>query len=159
MSNGITRASGSRFTATVENAFYDKRIAQKLLAQMQGDTENGLFRLEKYTRAEWSEPADYLDSWLAAVENTLSPATVKDYENSTRNFLRPFFKTRRMWLHEIGFDTLMVLANTIQRGPKGKRNVVDPGQDRAVVSYPTVDRERQGQVRRAFIIISELPRY
>lgn len=103
---------------------YDKRIAAKLLAQMQGDFENGVFRLEKYTKAEWSEPADYLRSWLEAVEKTLAPATVKDYEISIRKWLEPFFKTRRIFLHEIQFDTLHELVDFIDRSAKGKRNVL-----------------------------------
>lgn len=103
---------------------YDRRIAQKLLAQMQGDTENGVFRLEKFTKQEWSEPADYLWRWLAAIENSLSPATYKDYFNSIKNYLEPFFRQRRIFLHEIGFDTLQELANSIDRTPKGKRNVL-----------------------------------
>lgn len=103
---------------------YDRRIAAKLLAQMQGDTENGVFRLEKYTKREWSEPADFLHGWLAAVEGSLAPATQHDYSNSIRNYLEPFFRQRQIFIHEIGFDTLTDLANTIQRSAKGKRNVL-----------------------------------
>jgi integrase len=103
---------------------FDRRVAAKLLAQMQGDVENGIFRLEKFTKAEWSEPADYLQKWLAAVESTLAPATVKDYENSIRNYLEPFFRARQIHLHEIGFDTLLELAGSVERSAKGKRNVL-----------------------------------
>lgn len=103
---------------------YDRRIAVKLLAQMQGDQENGILQVEKYTKQEWSEPCSYLWKWLKAVESTLSPATIKDYENSIRNYLDPFFRKRRIYMHEIGFDTLQELANTINRSGKGKRNVM-----------------------------------
>lgn len=103
---------------------YDRRIAAKLLAQMQGDTENGVFRLEKYTKQEWSEPITYLETWLDTVKNTLAPATVKDYQISIRRWLAPFFSIRRIFLHEIGFDTIQELANSIERSAKGKKNVL-----------------------------------
>ena len=94
---------------------YDNRLAQKLLAQMQGDEENGCLRLEKFTRQEWSEPVDYLWKWLDARKNSLAPATVKDYANSIKNYLEPFFKRRRIYIHEIGFDTIQELASWIER--------------------------------------------
>ncbi len=39
---------------------YRKRIAEKLLAAIQGDTENGVFRIEKYTGKGWTDTVPYL---------------------------------------------------------------------------------------------------
>lgn len=102
---------------------YDRRIAAKLLAQMQGDAENGVLNLEKFLKQEWCEPLEYLWSWLGEISGTLAPATVKDYEVSIRH-MAPFFSGRRIFMHEIGYDTLQALANSINRGPKGKKNVL-----------------------------------
>jgi integrase len=102
---------------------YDRRIAVKLLAQMQGDAENGILNLEKFLKQEWCEPLEYLWTWLKEISGTLAPATVKDYEVSIRH-MTPFFAARRIFLHEVGYDTLQALANSINRGPKGKKNVL-----------------------------------
>ena len=102
---------------------YDKRIAVKLLAQMQGDSENGILNIEKFTKQEWCEPLEYLWKWLKETSATLAPATIKDYEISIRH-MTPFFSGRRIFMHEIGHDTLQALSNSIRRGAKGKKNVL-----------------------------------
>ncbi len=100
-----------------------KKLAEKLLATMQGDTENGVFLLEKYTRME-CDIIPYLRDWLEAVKDTISPATYKDYKNSIEKHLVPFFQTKTLQLHEIQYDTLMQLLSTIKRSGKGKMNVM-----------------------------------
>lgn len=104
---------------------YDRSIAEKLLSQMQGDFENGAFRIEKYIKVSWAEPSDYLERWLAAVKDTLAPSTHKDYSNSIKNHLIPFFKSHRYTLQDIQYDVLVELLNSIQRAPKGKYNVMN----------------------------------
>ncbi len=69
---------------------YDKRIAKKLLAAMQGDYENGVFRIEKYIGHGWTDTVPYLYEWLEVVKGDFSSATYKDYSNSIRNPLKPF---------------------------------------------------------------------
>jgi hypothetical protein len=101
----------------------DKGLADKLLASMQGDYENGTFRVEKYTRMAY-DVIPYLQDWLKAVRHTLSPATLKDYANSLKNHIIPFFETKAISLHEIQFDTLMELLGHIKRDGKGKMNVM-----------------------------------
>ena len=90
-----------------------QKLAEKLLATMQGDIENGVFLLEKYTKME-CDIIPYLRDWLEAVKDTLSPATYKDYKNSIENHLVPFFQTKTLQLHEIQYDTLMQLLSTIK---------------------------------------------
>lgn len=103
---------------------YHKKIAGKLLATMQADQESGVFRIEKFTGEAFTDVIPYLNEWLAAVRPTLTPATVKDYENSIRNHLAPFFKEHPFQLHEIQFDVLVMLLNSISRTGKGKLNVM-----------------------------------
>jgi hypothetical protein len=98
--------------------------ATKLLALMQSDLERGVFRIEKFTKETPTDVIPYLWEWLNAVRDTLSPATVKDYENSIKNHLTPFFKANPFQLHEIRYDVLVKLLNSIQREGKGKHNVL-----------------------------------
>jgi len=101
-----------------------KKIAQKLLALMQGDNENGTFRIEKYTNKGWTDTLPYLKQWLETIKGELSPATYKDYSNSIRNHLTPFFKEHQFQLHEIQYDVLRKLLTSINRAGKGKANVM-----------------------------------
>ena len=103
---------------------YDKRIARKLLATMQGDYENGIFRIEKFTGHGWTDTIPYLYEWLDLIKDELSPATYKDYSNSIRNHLEPFFLSNPFQLHELQYDILRKLLNSIQREGKGKANVM-----------------------------------
>jgi len=103
---------------------FRKELAQKLLACMQADMENGIFRLEKYTKEAPTDVVPYLWEWLDAVGSTLKPATYKDYENSIRNHLVPFFQRNPVQLHEIQLDILTRLLNSIQRRGKGKLNTM-----------------------------------
>ncbi|MFZ3047010.1 MAG: tyrosine-type recombinase/integrase [Desulfatirhabdiaceae bacterium] len=103
---------------------YHKKVAGKLLATMQADQEAGVFRIEKFTGEQFTDIIPYLTEWLNAVRPTLTPATVKDYENSIRNHLEPFFRKNNFQLHEIQFDVLVMLLNSIKRTGKGKLNVM-----------------------------------
>jgi hypothetical protein len=91
---------------------------------MQADFENGTFRIEKYTGDRWTDIIPYLEDWLETVKPTLSPATYKDYRNSIKNHLSPFFRKNPVQLHEIQYDILLKLLNFIPRCGKGKANVM-----------------------------------
>lgn len=101
-----------------------KSLAEKLLASMQADAENGFFRIDKYTKEIPTDVIPYLWEWLTAVGPTLKPGTYKDYNNSIKNYLEPFFKAHSIQLHEIQLDTLTLLLNSIDRTGKGKMNVM-----------------------------------
>ncbi|HBE45367.1 MAG TPA: hypothetical protein DDW17_07985 [Deltaproteobacteria bacterium] len=102
---------------------YGKELARRMLDQMRGDYENGVFRLEKYTQRA-SDVILYLRNWIEAVKNTITPATYKDYKNSIENHIVPFFESNNTQLHEIQYDTLLNLLNSINRNGKGKLNVM-----------------------------------
>jgi len=108
---------------------YHRKIAEKCLASIQArkeDSTHGLcrFDIREFTGKNWSDTIDYLETWIEAVEDTLSPATYKDYRNSIRNHLIPFFRSHPVMLHEIQYDTLVTLLNSIKRSGKGKLNVM-----------------------------------
>lgn len=103
---------------------YTKARAAKLLSLMQADVENGFFRLEKWTEEIPTDVIPYLDQWIADIADTLKPATLKDYSNSIKNYLIPFFTQYPIQLHEIQYDVLIKLMNSIQRVGKGKMNVM-----------------------------------
>lgn len=100
-----------------------KELAKRLLTVMQSDEDNNTFRIEKYINQS-TDVVPFLKKWVQG-QTHLSPATRKDYENSVNNHLIPWFKAHPMiMLHEIQYDVLCNLLNDIQRGGKGKRNVM-----------------------------------
>ena len=103
---------------------YSKKIAQKLLSTMQGDYENGTFRIEKFLRKGWTDTVPYLKEWLEVIKDDVAPATYKDYKNSINNHLIPFFTDYPIQLHEIQYDVLRRLLKAINRSGKGKLNVM-----------------------------------
>lgn len=103
---------------------YSEKIAEKLLALIQGDVENGTFRMEKYAKESWTDTVEYLWEWLESEKGSLTPAGYKDYNNSIKNHLVPFFTQHPYQLNEIQYDVLIKLLNWIKRSGKGKQNVM-----------------------------------
>jgi len=103
---------------------YHRKVAEKLLAMIQADFESGFLNIEKYTKKAFTDVVPFLQKWLEDVRPTLTPATVKDYTNSIKNHLTPFFKAHPYQLHEIQHDVLVQLLNSIERVGKGKLNVM-----------------------------------
>jgi len=91
---------------------------------MRADVENGTFRIDKWKGESPSDIIPYLRLWLSEDTETLSSATKKDYENSFRNHLIPWFKQNPYQLHELQYDVLCRLLNDIKRSGKGKKNVI-----------------------------------
>ncbi|MCG6536237.1 MAG: tyrosine-type recombinase/integrase [Syntrophales bacterium LBB04] len=101
-----------------------KEMAARLLSLMRADVENGPFRIEKWKQETPSDIIPYLGKWLDEDGKSLSPATHKDYENSIKNHLIPWFKKNPYQLHELQYDVLCRLLNDINRTGKGKKNVI-----------------------------------
>ena len=99
-------------------------MAERILSLMRADVENGTFRIEKYKGEQQSDIIPYLGTWIEEEKKTLSPATQKDYENSIKNHLIPWFKKNSYQLHELQYDVLCRLLNDIKRTGKGKKNVI-----------------------------------
>lgn len=97
--------------------------ASRLLAQMQGDVENGVFRIEKYTGKAYTDVIPFFEEWLATKAKK-KPATVKGYRSYFKNWIQPFFEQHPVQLHEIQLDTLDKLLDSIKLEGKGKHNVM-----------------------------------
>jgi len=69
-----------------------KEMAERLLSLMRADVENGSFRIDKWISETPSDIVPYLRAWLEEDGKALSPATKKDYDNSIKNHLIPWFK-------------------------------------------------------------------
>jgi hypothetical protein len=90
--------------------------ACRLLAQMQGDVENGVFRLEKYTGKRWTDVIPFCEQWLETKQNK-KPATIALYTNFIRNHIKPFFELHPVQLHEVQLDTLDALRMSLNMNP------------------------------------------
>ena len=121
----ITRYHGQLMFSTSRNRLKDHgyKTAEKLLAQMQGDVENGVFRIEKYTRKGWTDVIPYFEKWLEKKAKK-KPATYKGYRSYFKNWIRPFFEQHPVQLHDIQLDTLDALLESIKLSGKGKHNVM-----------------------------------
>jgi len=97
-------------------------MANRLLSVMRSDEENGVFRIEKFIN-QTTDVVPFLWEWIRA-QTYLSPATIKDYENSIKNHLEPWFNSNPIMLHEIQYDVLCRLVTDIKREGKGKLNVM-----------------------------------
>ena len=103
---------------------YHQKVARKLLSVMQSRVEDKIFRIEEFTGQQPADVIPYMDRWLKDVSPTLKPATIKDYTNSIKNHLEPFFKNHPIQLSEIQYDILIQIMNSIERVGKGKQNVM-----------------------------------
>ncbi len=101
-----------------------KAMADRLLSLMRADVENGTFRIAKWKGETASDIVPYLWKWLEEDTETLTPATQKDYKNSIKNHLIPWFEKNPYQLHELQYDVLCRLLNDINRTGKGKKNVI-----------------------------------
>lgn len=97
--------------------------ACRLLAQMQGDVENGVFRVEKYTGNRYTDVIPYFENWLERKANR-KPATMKSYRGYFRNWIKPFFESFPVQLHEIQLDTLDNLRQSLKLSPKSAYDVM-----------------------------------
>jgi len=106
------------------NGMTGLQMAERLLALIRADYENGTFTVEKWKRETPSDIIPYMRLWLDQIGDSLAPATRKDYLNSINNHLEPWFKKNPLQLHELQYDVLCRLLRDIKRTGKGKRNVM-----------------------------------
>lgn len=121
----ISRYKGRLMAQTHPNQSKDQGYidANRLLAQMQGDVENCVFRIEKYTGNAYTDVIPFFEEWLSTKEKK-KPATIKGYRSYFRNWIKPFFEKHPVQLHEIQLDTLDKLLDSIKLEGKGKHNVM-----------------------------------
>jgi len=106
------------------------KIADKLIAALQKREEEhkkgtAVFRIEEFTDQGWTDTNEYYKEWMKeVVEPKRKPATIKGYWSYYRNWIKPFFDTYPVRLHEIQLDTLTKFLNYIDLTGKGKSNVM-----------------------------------
>ena len=91
---------------------------------MQGDVENGCFRLEKYTQGE-TDVIPYLRDWLDAIGPTVSPSTYCLRRAAIECHLVPFYQAHSISLHEIQYDNLIQLLNSLPLAGSSKLSVMN----------------------------------
>lgn len=105
---------------------YDRFYAERLLSQMQGDYERGVFNIQKYLTGA-SDVPPLLYQWLESVEHEVSEGTLNNYKGYVKHHLEPFFVANQVQLHEVQFDILKQLKKAVaaKLAPKGVWNVMN----------------------------------
>lgn len=104
---------------------YSKKVAQKLLFQMQATVETGHFILERFTKQGFTDIMPFIHEWMENISPTLSPATRKGYQSYIKNHIAPYFGLRKdLQLEDIQLDILTAFMNRLPLAPKGKMNVM-----------------------------------
>lgn len=94
---------------------YHQKTAQKLLAVMQSEVENGTFYLEKFITKGFSDVISFIENWLKIREDDFSPATYKGYKSYVKNHIKPYFKKHsHLSLHDIQIDNLRALKSSLK---------------------------------------------
>ena len=91
---------------------FSKSTALKLLGQMQGDVEKGVFNIENYTGNQ-TDVIPFLDEWIDCIALGLSPATLKGYKSYIKCHIKPFFTANPIPLVEVRLDVLTKLLNSM----------------------------------------------
>ena len=145
---------------------YSRKTAEKLLALMQAEVENGTFYLEKYLNVSFSEVIPFIDGWLEGLPGTVSPATLKGYRSYVKNHIGPYFKKRNnLTLADIQLDTIKDLMRSLKNtkreplSPKMKLNVIsclhvildEAWRSRRIVAMPAFPRANEYQLEEPVI--------
>lgn len=117
----ISRYKGRLMQQTHPNQKKDQGYidACRLLAQMQGDVENCVFCVEKYTGNRYTDVIPFFEQWLET-KSSKKPATQNLYRNFFKVHFKPFFEAHPVQLHEIQLDTLDALLSSLRLGPTSK---------------------------------------
>ena len=117
----ISRYKGRLMAQTHPNPKRDQGYidAHRLLAQMQGDVENGVFRIEKYTGNRYTDVIPFFEQWLNT-KTGKKPGTIRLYSSLFANHIKPFFEENPTQLHEIQLDTLDAMIASISLAPSSK---------------------------------------
>lgn len=102
---------------------YDRRYAEKLLHQIQGDYERGVLNIDTYHYCH-TDIIPFMQEWLEDMGQGFAPGTLSNYTGYIKNHLEPFFMKTPCRLHEINLQILTKLLNSLDLKPKGKQNVM-----------------------------------
>lgn len=88
--------------------------ANSLLSVMRGDYERGVFRIERFTKEAPTDVIPWLKKYLETACGHLSAGTIYGYNCIINNHLIPWFQKNPVQLHEIQYDTLCELLDSLQ---------------------------------------------
>lgn len=111
---------------------YDRELAEKLLALIQGTFEKAqrgecVFRIENFQKGASVDVVELFGSWLET-KRKLKPAGYNTYNSHFKTWIKPFFLSHQIALHEITLDVLHKLKRSVENGgkePKMVKNVMD----------------------------------
>jgi integrase len=98
-------------------------MANRLRDTINSDIDKGIFDPKRYKVAKPLHLKKYSETWLENKAPEIADATLHDYKNSLNNHILPVLGDK--FLPDINHDDLKNLLNSIKRGPKGKKNVMD----------------------------------
>ena len=98
-------------------------MAYKLKEAINSDMDKGIFNINRYKKSKPHHLKQYSEIWLKNKKFEISEATLHDYNNSLKNHISPILGNK--FLVDINHDDLKYLLNSINRKPKGKKNVMD----------------------------------
>lgn len=111
---------------------YSHELAKKLLALIQGTYEKAqrgecVFRIENFQKGASIDVVELFDSWLET-KRKLKPGGLSAYKSHFNTWIKPFFLSHQIALHEITLDVLHKLKRSIEdqdKTPKMVKNVMD----------------------------------
>jgi len=99
----------------------DMHIAERLLNDIRSEIDKGIFNPERYKKSKPLHLSAYSEQWLKTLD--VEPSTLYEYNNSLKNHIIPALGNE--FLPDINTDKLKVFQKSINRVPKGKKNVMD----------------------------------
>ena len=108
---------------------YNRELAEKLLALVQGTQEKAkrgecVFRIENFQRGASVDVVELFESWLET-KRKLKPSGLNSYKSNFRAWIKPFFSSRQIALHEITLDVLNQLKRTVEDAGKKPKTVMN----------------------------------
>jgi len=108
---------------------YNRELAEKLLALVQGTQEKAkrgecVFRIENFQRGASVDVVELFESWLET-KRKLKPSGLNSYKSNFRTWIKPFFESRQIALHEITLDVLNQLKRTVEDAGKKPKTVMN----------------------------------
>jgi len=99
-------------------------LAWKAKAAIDSEIDRGVFRPERWKRRakKLFNVRGYSKTWLDKIRPDISKATHHDYANSFKNHINPAIGHE--YIEDINLDKLTSLMQSVNREPKGKKNVM-----------------------------------
>ena len=100
-------------------------LAKTAASVINAEITKGIWRPERWRKAvrRMFTVEGYSQNWLDQIKPSISGATLADYRNSFKNHINPVLGTE--YIEDLNLSKTTLLLNSINRAPKGKKNVMD----------------------------------